>query len=65
VRSNVRKVRLTALVLSACGARELCVQTYRVSSNASVHECVCVMGCCGRTHKGEVERSAVYTFERT
>jgi hypothetical protein len=52
------------------GANGLSVRTYRVSSNVSVHECVCVIGGCGRTYKGEVERSACTcsnvndTFER-
>jgi hypothetical protein len=58
-------VRSTALMLGACDSSVLCVRTCRVSSDACVHECVCVMGCCGRTHEGEFVSSPVYTFERT
>jgi hypothetical protein len=42
----------------------LCVRTYRVRSNACVHEYVRVMGHCGRTNAIEFERSSVSTFER-
>jgi hypothetical protein len=42
----------------------LCVRTYRVRSNAYMHECVHVMGHCGRTNASEFERSSVSTFER-
>jgi hypothetical protein len=35
-----------------------CVRTYRVSSTASVPECVLCWVCRGRTYHGKVERSA-------
>jgi hypothetical protein len=35
------------------------------SSNAFVHQCVCVMGRCGRTHASEFVCNLVSTFECT
>jgi hypothetical protein len=36
----------------------LCIRSYRVSSTASVPECVLCWACRGRTYHGKVERSA-------
>jgi hypothetical protein len=65
VKVKLECVRTYVSAFDRTRAECICGKCALRSNLRGLHERVCVMGCCGRTHEGEFVRSPVYTFERT